>query len=144
MSFLDKELVNLHGSAKNADEAIVQAGELLVNAGYVSEQYVEKMVESYHENGAYFVIVPQIAIPHARPTDGVENSAVSLVVLKEGVNFGHAANDPVRLVFGLAATSSEAHLKVIQKIVSLLSNNDNIEKLIHSEDYQAIGELVEG
>lgn len=42
MSFLDKELVNLHGSAKNADEAIVQAGELLVNAGYVSEQYVEK------------------------------------------------------------------------------------------------------
>lgn len=102
MSFLDKELVNLHGSAKNADEAIVQAGELLVNAGYVSEQYVEKMVESYHENGAYFVIAPQIAIPHARPTDGVENSAVSLVVLKEGVNFGHAANDPVRLVFGLA------------------------------------------
>ncbi|HAC2307524.1 TPA_asm: PTS sugar transporter subunit IIA [Listeria monocytogenes] len=144
MSFLDKELVNLHGSAKNADEAIVQAGELLVNAGYVSEQYVEKMVESYHENGAYFVIAPQIVIPHARPTDGVENSAVSLVVLKEGVNFGHAANDPVRLVFGLAATSSEAHLKVIQKIVSLLSNNDNIEKLIHSEDYQAIGELVEG
>lgn len=41
-------------------------------------------------------------------------------------------------------TSSEAHLKVIQKIVSLLSNNDNIEKMIHSEDYQAIGELVEG
>ncbi|EGP9696925.1 PTS transporter subunit EIIA, partial [Listeria monocytogenes] len=79
-----------------------------------------------------------------RPTDGVENSAVSLVVLKEGVNFGHAANDPVRLVFGLAATSSEAHLQVIQKIVSLLSNNENIEKLIHSEDYQAIGELVEG
>lgn len=39
---MDKELVNLHGSAKNADEAIVQAGELLVNAGYVSEQYVEK------------------------------------------------------------------------------------------------------
>ncbi|EAE6207930.1 PTS sugar transporter subunit IIA [Listeria innocua] len=144
MSFLDKELVNLHGSAKNADEAIMQAGELLVNAGYVSEQYVEKMVESYHENGAYFVISPQIAIPHARPTDGVENSAVSLVVLKDGVNFGHAANDPVRLVFGLAATSSEAHLKVIQKIVSLLSNSDNIEKMIHSEDYQAIGELVEG
>ncbi|EBF5142209.1 PTS sugar transporter subunit IIA [Listeria monocytogenes] len=144
MSFLDKELVNLHGSAKNADEAIVQAGELLVNAGYVSEHYVEKMVESYHENGAYFVIAPQIAIPHARPTDGVENSAVSLVVLKEGVNFGHAANDPVRLVFGLAATSSEAHLKVIQKIVSLLSNSDNIEKMIHSEDYQEIGELVEG
>ncbi|MCH2775227.1 PTS sugar transporter subunit IIA, partial [Listeria monocytogenes] len=47
MSFLDKELVNLHGAAKNADEAIVQSGELLVNAGYVSEQYVEKMVESY-------------------------------------------------------------------------------------------------
>ncbi|MCB2557804.1 PTS sugar transporter subunit IIA, partial [Listeria monocytogenes] len=56
MDFLDKELVNLHGSAKNADEAIVQAVELLVNAGYVSEQYVEKIVESYHENGAYFVI----------------------------------------------------------------------------------------
>ncbi|MBC1916978.1 PTS sugar transporter subunit IIA [Listeria seeligeri] len=144
MSFLDKELVNLHGSAKKADEAITQAGELLVNAGYVSEQYVEKMVESYHENGAYFVIAPKIAIPHARPTDGVENSAVSLVVLKEGVNFGHAANDPVRLVFGLAATSSEAHLKVIQKIVSLLSNNDNIEKMIQAKDYQAIGELMEG
>ncbi|MCB2612735.1 PTS sugar transporter subunit IIA, partial [Listeria monocytogenes] len=44
MSFLNKELVNLHGTAKNADEAIVQAGELLVNAAYVSEQYVEKML----------------------------------------------------------------------------------------------------
>lgn len=92
------------------------------------------MVESYHENGAYFVIAPQIAIPHARPTDGVENSAVSLVVLKDGVNFGHAANDPVRLVFGLAATSSEAHLKVIQKsspclVTTIILKNDSFRRL---------------
>lgn len=144
MSFLNQDLLSFNQTAENADEAIRLAGKLLQQKGYVSENYIEKMVESYHENGAYFVIAPYVAIPHARPTDGVEKSAVSLVTLSSGVAFGHKANDPVRLVFGLAASSSEEHLKVIQNIVALLSQNENIERLLEAKYFEEIQPILEG
>lgn len=144
MPFLSEEIVSISQTFQSAEEAIQAAGKLLVRAGYVEESYVTAMIESYRENGAYFVITPKVAIPHARFENGVKQAAVSLVVLREPVVFKHPTNDPVSLVFGLAATSSEEHLEVIKKIVQLLSDPQNIEALIQAKSYQKISRILEG
>lgn len=142
MKFIEKNLVALDIAASTPEEAIRAAGNLLVSDKLVESKYVDAMVESYIKNGPYFVLAPQIALPHARPEDGVKEASVSFVRLQNPVVFGSAANDPVQLVFALGASSSEEHLNMMKKLVMLLSNSSNIEKLKEVASYEEIKNMI--
>ncbi|WP_188454893.1 PTS sugar transporter subunit IIA [Virgibacillus oceani] len=143
MKFLDEKLVAVGVEASNAREAIEEAGKLLLKEGLVEDSYIKAMVNAYNENGPYFVLAPQIAIPHARPEDGVKEASVSFVQLKKPIAFGHTSNDPVQLVFGLGASSSDEHLTLLKKLTSLLNNPKNVEKLTNARDYASIEQILE-
>jgi len=138
MKFLEENIVSLHAKAATPVEAIVQAGSLLQKQGYVSGAYVDAMINSYRKNGPYFVLAPQIALPHARPEDGVVQAAVSLVQLREPVRFGHAANDPVRLVFGIAAASSPQHIELVRRLSALLADETRQKQLMEVKDVESV------
>ncbi|GGE53315.1 PTS sugar transporter subunit IIA [Pullulanibacillus camelliae] len=144
MKFLEKNLVELDAAVTSPDEAIQTAGNLLVEEGLVEEQYVEAMVQSYHKNGPYFVLAPQIALPHARPEDGVKEASVSFLRLMHPVRFGSAVNDPVHLVFALGASSSDEHLEILQKLMALLNNPENVKKLMEMTAYSEMESLLGG
>jgi PTS system ascorbate-specific IIA component len=52
--------------------AVEISGGLLVTSGAAEEGYVSAMVRTVEELGAYAVITPRVAIPHARPEDGAK------------------------------------------------------------------------
>lgn len=138
MKFLEEKLVALDIPAETPEAAIKAAGDLLVASDLVESGYVEAMVESYRENGPYFVLAPQIALPHARPEDGVKEASVAFVRLKDPVVFGSAANDPVSLVFALGASTSDEHLVVMKELVMLLNNPEKVERLKNINSYEEL------
>lgn len=142
MKFLEEQLVKVGADAIEAKEAIKQAGKLLLDDDLIEDSYLDAMVNSYEKNGPYFVLAPNIAIPHARPEDGVKEASVSLIQLKEPVVFGHASNDPVLLVFGLGASSSEEHLTLLRKLTTLLNNSDNVKHLTEAVSYNDIKNII--
>ncbi|KKI90880.1 PTS sugar transporter subunit IIA [Bacillus sp. SA1-12] len=144
MRFLDESLVALDVETTSPEETIKIAGNLLVNEHVVEEEYVEAMLQSYKKNGPYFVLAPKIALPHARPEDGVNEASVSFVRLKKPVKFGSATNDPVKFVFALGASSSEEHIKILQKLTMLLNDQRNLEMLDKAETYQEIKQIIGG
>jgi ascorbate PTS system EIIA or EIIAB component len=144
MKFLEENLVEFDVEVSSPDEAIRAAGKLLVQGGVVEERYVEAMVQSYRANGPYFVLAPQIALPHARPEDGVKDASVSFVRLTRPVIFGNVANDPVSLVFALGASSSNEHLEILQKLMTLLSSQENVKKLMEITSYSEMKQLLGG
>lgn len=144
MKFLEESLVAFDIEASSPEEAIRVAGKLLVDEGTTESNYVEAMVKSYQKNGPYFVLAPQIAIPHARPEDGVKEASVSFVRFKNPIAFGSEMNDPVKIVFALGASSSEEHLLILQKLIMLLSSNENVEKLLTITSYQQFKEIIGG
>lgn len=143
MKFLEESIVKLGVEVSNAYEAIEAAGHLLAEDELIEETYIEAMKNAYKENGPYFVLAPHIAIPHARPEDGVKEASVSLIQLKNSVEFGHSINDPVRLVFGLGASSSDEHLTLLRRLTLLLNDSVNIEKLTNATTYEEIKNIVE-
>ncbi|MDY0404178.1 PTS sugar transporter subunit IIA [Virgibacillus sp. 179-BFC.A HS] len=143
MKFLEESIVKIGLEVADAEDAIEAAGNLLVDEGLVEKSYTKAMRNSYKENGPYFVLAPNIAIPHARPEDGVKEASVSLVQLKEPVVFGHSTNDPVRLVFGLGASSSDEHLILLQKLTTLLNDSVNVDKLTSATNYEDIKNILE-
>ncbi|TDQ42798.1 PTS sugar transporter subunit IIA [Aureibacillus halotolerans] len=144
MKFLHRSLVSLTGQATTPEDAIQEAGELLVSEGSVQQGYVDAMVRSFKKNGPYIVLAPQIAVPHARPEDGAHESSISLVRYENGVVFGHTSNDPVKLVFALGATSSEEHLELLKRLTTLLSKEANVVKLLNATSYEDIEQILGG
>ena len=51
-------------------EAIRMGAEPLVNNGIVEKAYVEAIIQNVLENGNYIILLPQVAMPHARPEYG--------------------------------------------------------------------------
>lgn len=139
---IESQSINVDYPARSPEEAIREAGNALCRAGACSPQYVQAMVDSYHELGPYFVIAPGLALPHARPEQGAIKAQISAVRLREPLAFGHAENDPVQVVLGLSATSSDAHIHLIQHIVTVLSDENNLHTLMHSHDPEQLYRLL--
>ncbi|PLR75955.1 PTS sugar transporter subunit IIA [Bacillus sp. V3-13] len=141
MKFLEENLVSVAVEAPTPEDAIKAAGQLLVEGGAVTSSYVEAMLQSFQKNGPYFVLAPQIALPHARPEDGVKEASVSFVQLRHPIEFG-SSNDPVQLVFALGASSSEEHLLILKKLMTLLNDPANVEKLKEATNYNDIKTII--
>lgn len=107
--------------ADNWEDAIRKAGGVLLENGCCSQEYVDDMVNVVVEHGPYIVIIPGVALAHARPECGAKKIGVSVVTLAEPVNFGNPDNDPVKLVLGLSAVDNNTHIEVIRDMMKILS-----------------------
>ncbi|MFT9107011.1 BglG family transcription antiterminator, partial [Liquorilactobacillus satsumensis] len=121
--------IQLQLTAENWEAAIRISAQPLLREGFIKPSYVEAMLESVERYGPYIVIGPSIALAHARPTDGVEKLGISITTLKKPINFGNSENDPVQIIFCLAAIDNYSHLNVMKSIVKLINNQNKIKKL---------------
>lgn len=131
--FVKRESLLVNADVENWEAAVEKVGELLLNIGAIEEKYIQAMINKVHELGSYIVIAPQIAMPHARPEDGAKETNFALITLKNGINFGHEKNDPVKLVIGLAATDSNLHIEALAELMELLGTEGMLEKIISSK-----------
>ena len=122
-----KEIVDVNVSVEDWKGAIRAAGKLLVADGAVEERFVEAMIRVAKEFGPYIVVAPGIALPHARPEDGVIKPSIAIVRLSTPVDFGNEQNDPVYLVVALAALDHEQHIKGLRRLAQVLGDKEKIE-----------------
>jgi PTS system ascorbate-specific IIA component len=125
-------------SVDNRSAAIELAGELLVQSGKAKPSYVSSMLEAVERFGPYIVIAPGIALAHGKPSDDVIETGLSLLVLKEAIEFHHSQNDPVQLVFGLAATNHESHIETMAMLAEVLSDQEQVNALLTSSESEQI------
>jgi len=122
-----KEIVDVNVSVEDWEGAIRAAGKLLVADGAVEERFVEAMIRVAKEFGPYIVVAPGIALPHARPEDGVIKPSIAIVRLSTPVDFGNEQNDPVYLVVALAALDHEQHIEGLRRLAQVLGDKEKIE-----------------
>jgi PTS system ascorbate-specific IIA component len=72
----------------------------------------------------------------------VIETGLSLLVLKQAIEFQHSQNDPVQLVFGLAATDHESHLETMAALAKVLSNQERVNALLTSSESEQIRILL--
>ncbi|TZE82959.1 BglG family transcription antiterminator [Calorimonas adulescens] len=121
---LTEKTIKLNVEVDNWEEAIREGGKLLLEAGKIEARYIDAMIKTAKQLGPYIVIAPGIAMPHARPEDGVKEVGMSLITLRTPVNFGHRQNDPVKIVVCLCAVDNNSHIKALSQLVKFLSSED--------------------
>ena len=134
----------LNQECKDWKEAITKAADLLMKEEAIEESYITAMIKSVEEYGPYIVVGKHLALAHTRPEDGVNKLGVSVMTLKDPVYFGNPDNDPVRLVFCLAAVDSYSHLNVMRNLIDLINDEEKIKRLIAVQDTDMFNDVLYG
>jgi ascorbate PTS system EIIA or EIIAB component len=129
-------------SVANRSAAIELAGELLVESGRVKKAYITSMLEAVEEYGPYIVIAPGIALAHGKPTEDVIETGMSLLKVARPIEFQHSQNDPVQLVFGLAASNHDSHIALMAELAQFLSSQANVNALLTCSDSAQIRAIL--
>lgn len=127
--FLNNENIKFDVEVVDANEAIIEAGLLLLKNKKILPNYIEEMLQVYRELGAYIVVAPGIAFPHSKPSPSVLEKGLSFVKLKKPIPFNHPQNDPVEFVFALCGINETDHLDMLQELSLFLMNEENLKML---------------
>ena len=138
-NILTPENVVAAGSATTKDEAIREAGALLVAAGAVKPEYVDAMLEREASVSTYMGNF--LAIPHGtnEAKDAITRSALSLVRYTNPIDWD---GEEVRFAVGIAGLNNE-HLEILSKIAIVFSDEDEVAKLVNAADANELFALLE-
>ena len=130
----DPDLIQLNIRANNWEEAIRISAAPLLKKGKINRNYIDTIIETAKVEGAYMVITKHVALPHARPMDGVYELGISMTTLKVPIIFGSEENDPVKYIFCLAAMEGNYHLNAMAELVQLLDDQSFYQLLDSSKE----------
>lgn len=123
-------------------EAIKLGTNLLIENGCVEEKYYDAIINNFKEFGPYMVVAPGIVLSHARPENGVNKLSMSLITLKNPLEFGNTSNDPVKLIITLAAVDNETHLKALSQLMELFMNNEDMSSIFKASNKEDVIEII--
>ena len=134
-------LIRIAAKAASKEDAIRQAGQMLVAAGCVAPAYVESMLA--REGVANTFLGSGVAIPHGMGADKglVAQDGLVVLQLREGLewNPGQIAH----LVVGIAA-NSDSHISILRRLTRLLQNEEALAALISTDSAEQIALALTG
>jgi multiphosphoryl transfer protein len=141
MITIDERLVRVQAAAADKQDAIRQAGQLLVDSGYIDAAYInsmlgrEKVANTYLGNG--------ISIPHGLPEnrDLIKKTGIAVVQVPAGVTWN--PGETAHLVVGIAAKSDE-HIEVLRRLTRVLGDPEQVARLTRTTDPRDIIEALTG
>lgn len=142
-SLIENNSIKLNQSVSNWEEAIKLGTDMLIASGAIEPRYHDSIVSKIKEMGPYIVLAPGLAMPHARPEEGVKKTAFALVTLKEPIDL---EGEAISVLLTLAGSDSDVHMEGIMEITQAFEdeNHDdgvNIQKFLDcktNEDVYAV------
>ncbi|MFW2489516.1 PTS sugar transporter subunit IIA [Clostridium chromiireducens] len=136
---LVKEGIVLNVASESKDKAIERVGKLLIDGGYVKDNYIEGMkareeeVTTYMGNG--------VAIPHGMNEYKKEILETGIVIAQypNGVDFGEG--NTAYIVIGIAGKGDE-HMEILSQIALTIQYEENVEKLRNAKTPEEIMEII--
>lgn len=127
---LTANTIRLGAEAADWREAVKLGVDLLIGADLVEPRYYDAVVSMTEELGPWYVLAPGLAMPHARPEEGVKRDGFALVTLKTPVAFGSEDNDPIDILITLAATDAKTmNEESIVQVATLFDDDARIDRI---------------
>lgn len=123
-SLIENNAILLNQSATNWQEAIKIGTDLLVKAGTIEPRYYDNIVSKINEMGPYIILAPGLAMPHARPEEGVIHTSFALVTFDTPIYFD-GEDEPVYVMLTLAGSDSDQHMQGLMEITQVLDDPDS-------------------
>lgn len=138
---LKKENIIINCEAKTKAEVIEAVGKMLVDGGYVNDDYVDAM-KKREETFSTFM-GNEIAMPHGveEAKADIKHSGIAVMIFPNGTDW---EPEKVKVVIGIAGVGDE-HLTILSNIAIKLSAPEDIENIVNAdvdEIYNILAEEV--
>jgi mannitol/fructose-specific phosphotransferase system IIA component len=135
MSILTLERIRVGLTAKSKEDAIRQAGELLVQSGCVAPEYVDGMLARETTMSTY--LGSGVSIPHGQFENRgqIYQTGISIAQFPQGVEWED--DSKAFLVIGIAA-SSDDHIDVLARLAEVIEDESLITHLSSTDNPEDI------
>lgn len=145
---LSEQLIFVDMEAESTEEIFEKMGGKLTDLGKCRDSYVESLKEREKVFPTGILVQDTgVSIPHTDP-EHVIDSAISIAVLKNPVEFYHMGTNPsegmkVSVIFiVMLAIAGKHHLEMLQKAIQLIQDQDVLQKLIRAKDSAHIIQII--
>lgn len=121
-------------------EAVRLCFKPLVEQDIVNSEYIEAAIESGEKSDFYYLITEGLAIPHARPEDGAKSTGFSMLIIRQGIEFGNHMCNPIYCIIGLAAIDNSSHIDTLLEITNIFGDEETVSAI---SKLQTVSEIVE-
>ena len=144
LDILDLDLIDLDMDATDKDGVLKQLSSMLYKKGNIKD--LDKFLEAVYERESIGETgLGGIAIPHGL-TDQVNKASVAIAKVKNPVEWESLDDQPVRLIFLLAAPTNElekTHLQMLAQLASVLAYKEHVDALMECETKEQFFKLFE-
>lgn len=130
---LTKEKICFTDEKLDWKSAIELAAQPLLNQGEIEPTYISAIINRVEEFGPYIDLGMGIALPHARPEDGVKKLGMSFLRCEQPVYLQDDPKHEIKIFIVLAAIDNETHLRALSTLTQILSNKDELNKMLTVE-----------
>ena len=123
-SLIENNSILLKAEATNWQDAVKLGTDMLVASKAIEPRYYDAIIQCVKTMGPYIIIAPNLAMPHARPEDGVNRTAFALVTLKKPVYF-EGETEPVDVLVTLAGSTSDQHMEGLMEVTQILDDENS-------------------
>lgn len=135
-----KVLVRVGASPASRDEAIRQAGQMLLSAGCIDADYIDSMRRRENAHDTY--LDDGVSAPHGLREDDslVRRDGIAVIQTPTGLEWDSGQN--VRLVVGIAA-GHENHLKILSRLSEVMRDAALLNSLFETADPVVIAHALD-
>lgn len=123
-SLIENNSILLKAKAANWEDAVKLGTDMLVVSKAIEPSYHDAIIRCVKSMGPYIIIAPNLAMPHARPEDGVNRTAFALVTLQNPVYFD-GEDEPVDVLVTLAGSTSDQHMEGLMEVTQILDDENS-------------------
>lgn len=139
LALLPQKNIQIYDKPLSFEAAIRLCGKPLIQHNFINEEYIETIIQNYDPEYPYFVIAPEVAIPHAAPEDGVKQLGMSLLRVKYPIPFSDKLS--VRILVMIAPKDKKSHLNAVTTLYNLVNDRVFREQLLAVKYEQDLHDL---
>lgn len=144
-SLIDNRSIRLNVEVDNWRDAIKLGTDLLEQSGAIEPSYYDTIIKGVEEHGPYICIAQGLALPHARPEDGVNRTAFALITLAKAIEID---GESVQVLVTLAGNDSHQHMEGLRQITEVLDDEAsasgvNLDGIIACETEEDVYLLID-
>ena len=140
----ERRSVSLTAAPKTKSETLDMAIDLMVKSDKISDREAYRKQVYLREEESTTGIGDGIAIPHGK-CDAVKKPGLAAMVIKNGVEFEALDDEPVTLLFLIAAPNTEdnIHLDVLSKLSVMLMDEEFTESLRNASSVDEFMDIID-
>ena len=139
---LTKEKIRFTNKELSWQDAIELAAQPLLDKHEIEERYIKAIIDKVETFGPYIDLGLGIALPHARPEEGVKKLGMSFLRCEHPVKLMDDVKHENKLFIVLAAIDNETHLRALSTLTKILSNKERLSQLLAATNAAEVEQIL--